>query len=145
MRSGFNVYFNFSVTMKSEKSITENQLMKTVEWAYRKSVDGAPGLSSASELAQNHMDDTLLRIEQANALIRWQNTKAATSGFITGLGGIVTLPVTIPVNISSVLYVQIRMIAAIAHLGGFDLDNDKVRSLASRVSKRVHDRNVKDR
>jgi uncharacterized protein (DUF697 family) len=65
----------------------------------------------------------------ANSLIRWQNTKAATSGFITGLGGLITLPVAIPANIASVLYVQVRMIAAIAHLGGYDVKNDKVKTL----------------
>ncbi|CUI84521.1 EcsC protein family [Achromobacter xylosoxidans] len=59
----------------------------------------------------------------------WQNTKAATSGFVTGLGGIITLPVAIPANIASVLFVQVRMIAAIAHLGGYDVKNDKVKTL----------------
>jgi hypothetical protein len=28
-------------------------------------------------------------VDKVNALIRWQNTKAGTSGFITGLGGII--------------------------------------------------------
>ena len=28
------------------------------------------------------------------------------------------MPVTVPVNISSVMYVQVRMIAAIAYMGG---------------------------
>ena len=32
-------------------------------------------------------------------------------------------------NLASVMYVQIRMIAAIAHMGGHDLKNDKVKSL----------------
>ena len=35
----------------------------------------------------------------------------------------------IPANLASVMFVQIRMIAAIAHLGGQDLRNDKVRTL----------------
>ncbi|MGL6574119.1 EcsC family protein [Aeromonas hydrophila] len=65
----------------------------------------------------------------ANSLIRWQNTKAGTSGFLTGLGGIITMPVTIPANIASVMYVQIRMIAAIAHIGGHDIKDDRVKTL----------------
>lgn len=48
---------------------------------------------------------------------------------MTGLGGIITLPVAIPANIASVLFVQVRMIAAIAHLGGYDVKNDKVKTL----------------
>lgn len=39
------------------------------------------------------------------------------------------MPITIPANLASVLYVQIRMIAAIAYMGGYDLKNDKVQSL----------------
>ncbi|MBF0234565.1 MAG: EcsC family protein [Desulfamplus sp.] len=62
-------------------------------------------------------------------LIRWQIAKAGTSGFVTGLGGIITLPIAIPANIASVIYVQIRMIAAIAYMGGYDIHDDRVKSL----------------
>ena len=68
--------------------------------------------------------------DQVNALIRWQNTKSATSGFVTGFGGLITLPVTIPANLASVLYIQLRMIAAIAIMGGHDVKDDRVRTLA---------------
>ena len=60
---------------------------------------------------------------------RWQVTKAGTSGFLSGLGGVITMLVAIPANIASVMYVQIRMIAAVAHLGGHDIRNDQVRTL----------------
>jgi len=39
------------------------------------------------------------------------------------------LPVAIPANIASVMYVQIRMIAAIAYMGGYDIKDDRVKSL----------------
>ena len=39
------------------------------------------------------------------------------------------MPVAIPTNMASVMYVQIRMIAAIAHLGGYDVRHDQVRTL----------------
>jgi len=42
-----------------------------------------------------------------------------------------TLPVAIPANVASVLYIQIRMIGAIAHLRGYDVRNDQVRSLVA--------------
>ena len=72
-------------------------------------------------------DGTL--VEKVDSLIRWQNTKAGAAGFVTGLGGFATMPVTIPANLASVLYVQIRMIAAIAKMGGHDLKSDKIRTL----------------
>lgn len=39
------------------------------------------------------------------------------------------MPVTIPANISSVMYVQIRMVAAIAYMGGYNIRSDRVRTL----------------
>jgi hypothetical protein len=67
-------------------------------------------------------------IENVNSLIRWQNTKSATSGFLSGLGGVIVMPVAIPANITSVILVQIRMVAAIAHMGGHDLKSDEVKT-----------------
>ncbi|WP_421240392.1 EcsC family protein [Aeromonas enteropelogenes] len=109
--------------------LSESKVMQALDWAYEKAVNGVPGLDSASELAESYMSKGGSLLEQSNSLIRWQNTKAGTSGFLTGLGGIITMPVTIPANITSVLYVQIRMIAAIAYIGGHDLNDDRVKSL----------------
>ena len=43
--------------------------------------------------------------------------------------GFITLPVAIPANVSSVLYVQMRMIACLAQMGGFDTKSDQVQTL----------------
>ena len=61
--------------------------------------------------------------------VSWQIAKASTAGFITGIGGILTLPIAIPANLG-VLYIQILMIGAIAHLRGYDVRSDQVRTLA---------------
>ncbi len=111
------------------KEISESKIMQALDWAYDKAINGVPGFDSASELADDYISNEGSSIDQANSLIRWQNAKAGTSGFLTGLGGLITMPITIPANISSVMYVQIRMIAAIAHMGGHDLKNDKVKAL----------------
>lgn len=109
--------------------LTHNKIMQALDWAYDKAINGVPGLDSAAEMASNYTSDSGTLIDNANSLIRWQNTKAGTSGFLTGLGGIIAMPVTIPTNIASVMYVQIRMIAAIATMGGYDLKDDKVKTL----------------
>lgn len=103
--------------------------MQALDWAYDKAINGVSGLDSASELADSYMKTNSSPVDMANSLIRWQNTKAGTSGFLSGLGGIITMPVTIPANIASVMYVQIRMIAAIAHIGGHDIKDDRVKTL----------------
>lgn len=111
------------------KKVTEGKIMAALDWGYDKAINGIPGLDTAQELAESYMDKKGSRIDQVNSLIRWQNTKAGTSGFISGLGGIITMPITLPANITSVLYVQIRMIAAIAHIGGYNVTDDQVKSL----------------
>lgn len=112
-----------------EGSLTETKIMQALDWAYDKAINGFPGLDSAQELAESYIKDGESLVDSANSLIRWQNAKSATSGFLAGLGGILAMPITLPVNITSVLYVQIRMIAAIAILGGYDIRDDKVKSL----------------
>lgn len=109
--------------------ITESKIMQALDWAYDKAINGVAGMDSASEMAANYAKGKGTKIDQANSLIRWQNTKAGTSGFITGLGGLIVMPITIPANITSVIYVQIRMIAAIACLGGHELKDDRVKTL----------------
>lgn len=109
--------------------ITQESAMKAMSWAYNKAVNGAIGLDSAYDLANDYKDGTGTMREKANKLIRYQNVKAGTSGFVTGLGGLATMPVTLPANLTSVLFVQIRMIAAIAIMGGYDPKNDRVQTL----------------
>jgi len=111
------------------EELSESKILKVLDWSYDIAVNGVSGLDSASEMAEDYMKNDDSSIVQANSLIRWQNTKAGTSGFLTGLGGIITMPIAIPANISSVMYVQIRMIASIAHMGGHDLNDDRVKSL----------------
>ena len=107
----------------------ESKVGKALDWAYSKAIEGAPGVDSAEELAAAYQKGEGTLSQSVNGLIRWQNTKAGTSGFLAGLGGAITMPVTIPANVASVMYVQIRMIAAIAIMGGYDVHDDRVKTL----------------
>ncbi len=111
-------------------NLSHKMIMQSLDWAYDKAVNGVKGLDSAEELAQDYLRQDGSLLDQINALIRWQNAKAGTSGFVTGLGGFLTIPITLPVNITSVLYLQLRTIAAIAIMCGYDVKNDKVKTLA---------------
>jgi uncharacterized tellurite resistance protein B-like protein len=106
-----------------------NKMIQVLDWAYDKSLKGLPGAGSAIELAEDYLKKNGTLTENVNTLIRWQISKTSTTGFLAGLGGLMTMPITIPVDVASALYVQIRMIAAIAHMGGFDVKDDKVKSL----------------
>lgn len=109
--------------------MNENMIMQVLDYGYDKAVNGLPGMETAEELAASYMKPEGILLDQAATLVNWQISKAATSGFLSGLGGLITLPVAVPANIASVLYVQIRMIAAIASMGGYDIRSDQVRTL----------------
>lgn len=105
--------------------ISGKKMQEALEWAYDKAINGMPGAGSAIDLAEDYMTINGSMEDKINSLIRWQNTKAGSAGFVTGLGGVAT----IPVNIASTLYIQIRMVAAIAHIAGHDIKHDKVVAL----------------
>ncbi|WP_256941421.1 EcsC family protein [Bacillus sp. EAC] len=109
-------------------SLTESKMTQVLDWAFEKAVNGLPGTETAAELAESYLSKNSSVEKAIDSLIRWQNAKGATSGFLTGLGGLITLPVAIPTNVASVMYVQIRMIATIAHIRGYDLKDDQVKT-----------------
>jgi uncharacterized protein (DUF697 family) len=115
---------------KMSENLTDSKIQQALEYAYEKAIVGFTGVDSALELAENYKKEYPgNNSEQVDALIRWQIAKSATSGFVTGLGGLITLPIAIPANIASVLFIQIRMIVAIAVIGGYDPKDDKVKAL----------------
>jgi len=103
-------------------------MTQVLEWAFDKAVNGLPGTDTVEELAESYLRKNSSVEKAIDNLIRWQNAKGVTSGFLTGLGGLITLPVAIPANIASVMYVQIRMIATIAQMRGYDLKDDQVKT-----------------
>ncbi len=104
---------------------------KVLNVCYDKALSGIPVVSeSVEELAGQYLKKYATPHKAANKFIAVQIIKCGTSGFITGLGGLITLPIAIPANISSVIYVQLRMIACIAYMGGFDPTDDAVRTMA---------------
>ncbi|PUF86714.1 EcsC family protein [Bacillus altitudinis] len=118
----------FGRNIVANHQLIENKVEKLLDWAYEKSINGLPGTDTAYELAENFMSKHHSTDKAINSLVRWQNVKCTTSGFLSGLGGAITLPVAIPANLASVIYVQMRMIAAIAHMRGYDLKDDQVKT-----------------
>ena len=111
------------------QALTENKVLSLLDWAYGKIIDGSmPGMTSAESLAQDYLTKHKTVKKSAQALIRMQNGKSMTTGFVTNLGGLLTLPVAMPANISAVLLIQLQMIAALAVMGGYDLKSDQVRT-----------------
>jgi hypothetical protein len=108
----------------------DSKALKLVRWITEKAIAGIPPLSSADDLALEYLNDEtyLDNGDRIDSLIRWETTKNFTSGFLTGLGGVMTLPITLPAAFGASWVVQARMSAAIAKLSGHDIQSDRVQT-----------------
>ena len=92
-------------------------------------LDGRGPLSSAREVADEVLARTGGDREAAIArLARATVVKGSIGGFLTGLGGFVTMPVSLPVNVAEFYIQAVRMVGAIATLRGYDVDDPRVRT-----------------
>ena len=105
----------------SEEELEEKgtKMLKVMDWAFEKANSNIPGLGSSSDMAKKYMEKYGNVSTAINHLVNWQITSSATTGFITSFGGLPTMAVTLPANIAGVMAIQLRMIGAIAELGGF--------------------------
>lgn len=117
-----------NVPMRSKALET---VLAGIDWAYDKALNGIPGVDSVDDLVAHYLQENGDPEKAIDNLINWQIGKASTAGFVSGLGGIVTLPVAIPLNLASVLFIQLRMIATIAAIRGYNVRSDQVRVLCT--------------
>lgn len=108
---------------------TQEQMTELLESLYSQVTNGLPTSKPCEELASDYLQKYQSPDKAVRAFVRNQIAKCTTSGFLTSLGGLITLPVAVPVNIASVLYVQLRMIATIAAIGGYSVKDDEVETL----------------
>ncbi|MGI8650858.1 MAG: EcsC family protein [Rubrobacter sp.] len=112
----------------------QTALMKALDFVYDKAIEGIPGtegipgMGSVEDFAQSYMKGDKSLEEKVDSLIQFQVTKASASGFVNGLGGFVTMPITLPTNLVSVFYIQLQMAAAIAYMAGYNVRDDRVRT-----------------
>lgn len=100
-----------------------------VQQAFDRAVDGfgpLPGAAaSASQRLQRHGGDLRLAVKD---VIDSHVSLAGAQGFLTNIGGLVTLPVAVPANVSGLAMLQSHMVAGIAHLHGYALTDPRVRN-----------------
>ncbi|MCR8892126.1 EcsC protein family [uncultured Bacteroides sp.] len=112
-----------SEEVKEDKS---NKMLQVLDWAYTKANSDIPGLGTSSEMAKKYLDkEGGSVIKAVDSMVRWQITAAASTGFVSSLGGLATMPLTLPANIAGVMAIQLRMIGAIAELGGYHEESEE--------------------
>lgn len=101
-----------------------------LEKVYSLAIDGIPKVDKPiAQLVTEYKSKHGSSEDAIKKFVKIQKLKTTTTGFVTGLGGLITLPATIPIDLASSLYIEIRMIAVIAALRGYNINDDRVKTL----------------
>lgn len=97
--------------------------------AYDLALTGKGPVRSVPQLRADYDGYTSSTDTDVDAFLRNQDLKAGATGFLSGCGGLITLPVALPAGMASALIIQLRAVATIAHLYGHDPKHDAVRTM----------------
>ena len=112
------------------KELTNEEKSVFLDKIYGAVVEGLPYVDKPiNELVAEYKNKYTDTEKAIKVFVRNQKLKCSTTGFVTGLGGLLTLPVTIPADLASSLYIELRMIAAIAAMRGYNVQDDAVKTL----------------
>ncbi len=125
------------IAVKAEDAVavlnSPEQVQTLLDACYQAALDGIPKVSSSVDtLVNEYRGKSETTAEAARKLISNQLIKCSTSGFLSGVGGALTLSATVAAvsaNVGSVIYVQMRMVAALAQMGGYDIHFDQVQTM----------------
>lgn len=118
-----------SMGRKVGEKVAPSMASQYVRAVLDKSIDGVGPLRSASASADSKLVDAHGDVELAiSKLTRLHVSLAGAQGFVTNLGGVAALAVAMPANVVGVTLVQCHLVAGIAHLRGYDLDDPRVRN-----------------
>jgi len=91
-------------------------------------IDGKGPFDSAQKVADVARAEHSGAERAIDAIVRSHLRLAAAGGFVTSLGGFVTMPIALPANVVGFYLVATRMVAGIASIRGYDIRRPEVRS-----------------
>ncbi|WP_432513969.1 EcsC family protein [Kineococcus sp. SYSU DK001] len=91
-------------------------------------IDGLGPFDGAAEVAAAAREHHPSAESAIHAVQRQHTRLVAGNGFVTGLGGLLTLPVALPANVFGFHVLAVRAVAAMAELRGYDTSRPEVRS-----------------
>ena len=100
-----------------------------VREALNRAIAGVGPLPPAAKAADAQLKEQKGNVDRGvHEVIENHVRYAGGQGFLTNLGGLVTMAIMIPTNVTGLALIQCRMVAGIAHLRGYDLDDPRVRN-----------------
>ncbi len=107
--------------------ITDQIAESFVHQLARGALQGVGPLAPARDVAEEAIAAHPTADAAIDAIVSGHTRLAAVNGFVTGLGGFVVLPVAVPANLLGFYTLAARMVAAIAHIRGHDIDRPESR------------------
>ena len=105
-----------------------NTAVRFIENLLDAGIDGKGPFDSAQQVADAARTSRPGGEQAVDAIVQQHLKLAAAGGFVTGLGGFVTLPVALPANVLEFYLVATRMVAGIASVRGYDIRQPEIRS-----------------
>ncbi|WP_432573011.1 EcsC family protein [Kineococcus sp. SYSU DK005] len=91
-------------------------------------IDGKGPFDGAAQVARAARAEHPTTESAVHAVVSRHTRLVAASGFATGVGGLITLPVALPANVVGFYVLATRAVAAVAELRGYDTSRPEVRS-----------------
>lgn len=113
----------------SADSMSERAALALVRKLLDVGLDGLGPVDSVGKV----VDDTLDKVggdpeKAVKRVCRSHVRYAATGGFVTGVGGLFTMPIALPANIIEFYVLATRMVGGVAKLRGYDVNRPEVRT-----------------
>ncbi len=107
------------------QEMVQQLVTKVVDWG----VDGVGFMTGAAEVADEHLRDGDSREQAIKRLVATHRRIVGASGFAAGIGGVWTMPVAVPADLTVLYAYSARCAAGVAHLRGYDVGSEEVRSM----------------
>ena len=111
------------------QELAPDKIAGVLREALSRAINGTGPLPGAAPSAEKQLAEKNGDVDAGvSEVIELHVRYAGAQGFVTNLGGLVTMAVALPANITGLAMIQCRMVAGIAHLRGYDLDDPRVRN-----------------
>lgn len=113
---------------REDQGMLGNAATRMIENLLDTGIDGKGPFDSAQKVADVARAEAADAEDAVDVIVRKHLKFAAAGGFLTSLGGFITMPVSLPANVLEFYLLATRMVAGIASVRGYDIRQPEIRS-----------------
>ena len=101
---------------------------KTIDWAYNTAVLGDDG-KAIEKFTKDYLTGAGKIEEKVDRFINWECAKIGAGSLVEDLAGVIILPEDTPNSVTFNLFLNVRLVAGIAFLGGHNVKDENIKKL----------------